>query len=152
MKFKNFDIADVIGCNDVEQAKAYTGKKGYYADHLEQLDDFIETNRRIGTLYSIADKADTFERLIVGCEFDYHCPWTYFLPLDKVKKTVSAEKESSLNDVHNVKLTNLEIFVLEFILEDFDVELELSYKDGKKISLPNVISGFVQKLKAAENE
>lgn len=27
MKFKNFDIADVIGCNDVEQAKAYIGKK-----------------------------------------------------------------------------------------------------------------------------
>ncbi len=55
-------------------------------------------------------------------------------------------------DTHNVQLTNLEIFVLEFILEDFDVELELSYKDGKKISLPNVISGFVQKLKEAENE
>lgn len=55
-------------------------------------------------------------------------------------------------DTHNVQLTNLEIFVLEFILEDFDVELELSYKDGKKISLPKVISGFVQKLKEAENE
>lgn len=86
MKFKNFDIADVIGCNDVEQAKAYTGKKGYYADHLEQLDDFIENNRHIGTLHSITSK-DTFERLIVGCEFDYPCPYTYFLPLDKVKKT-----------------------------------------------------------------
>lgn len=55
-------------------------------------------------------------------------------------------------DTHNIQLTDLEIFVLEFILEDFDVELELSYKDGKKISLPNVISGFVQKLKEAENE
>lgn len=59
---------------------------------------------------------------------------------------------SKSTDTHNVQLTNLEIFVLEFILEDFDVELELSSKDGKKISLPNVISGFVQKLKAAENE
>lgn len=59
---------------------------------------------------------------------------------------------SKSTDTHNVQLTNLEIFVLEFILEDFDVELELSYKDGKKISLPNVISGFVQKLKKAENE
>lgn len=59
---------------------------------------------------------------------------------------------SKSTDTHNVQLTNLEIFVLEFILEDFDVELELSYKDGKKISLPNVISGFVQKLKEAENE
>lgn len=59
---------------------------------------------------------------------------------------------SKLNDTHNIQLTNLEIFVLEFILEDFEVDLELSSKDGKKISLPNVISGFVQKLKAAENE
>lgn len=59
---------------------------------------------------------------------------------------------SKSTDTHNVQLTNLEIFVLEFILEDFDVELELSSKDGKKISLPNVISGFVQKLKEAENE
>lgn len=59
---------------------------------------------------------------------------------------------SKSTDTHNVQLTNLEIFVLEFILEDFDVELELSYKDGKKISLSNVISGFVQKLKEAENE
>ena len=62
------------------------------------------------------------------------------------------KKMSKSTDTHNVQLTNLEIFVLEFILEDFDVELELSYKDGKKISLPNVISGFVQKLKEAENE
>ena len=59
---------------------------------------------------------------------------------------------SKSTDTHNVQLTNLEIFVLEFILEDFDVELELSYKDGRKISLSNVISGFLQKLKEAENE
>lgn len=59
---------------------------------------------------------------------------------------------SKSTDTHNIQLTNLEIFVLEYILEDFDVELELSSKDGKKISLPNVISNFVQKLKAAENE
>ena len=59
---------------------------------------------------------------------------------------------SKLSNTHNIQLTNLEIFVLEFILEDFEVDLELSSKDGKKISLPNVISGFVQKLKAAENE
>lgn len=91
MKFKNFDIADVIGFNDAEQAKAYTGKKGYYTDHIEQLDELIENKRHIGTLYSIVDKADTFERLIVGCEFDYHCPYTYFLPLDKVKKEYTCD-------------------------------------------------------------
>lgn len=59
---------------------------------------------------------------------------------------------SKSTDTHNVQLTNLEIFVLEFILKDFDAEIELEYKDGKKISFPNVISGFVQKLKEAENE
>lgn len=59
---------------------------------------------------------------------------------------------NKLTDTHNVQLTTLEIFVLEFILEDFEVDLELSYKDGKKISLQNIISGFVQKLKEAENE
>lgn len=59
---------------------------------------------------------------------------------------------SKSTDTHNVQLTNLEIFVLEFILEDFDVDLEINFKDGKKISLPKIIDGFVQKLKEAENE
>lgn len=27
MKFKNFDIADVFGPNDIDQAKAYIGKR-----------------------------------------------------------------------------------------------------------------------------
>lgn len=59
---------------------------------------------------------------------------------------------SKSTDTHNIKLTNLEIFVLEFILEDFDAKIELEYKDGKKISFPKIIEGFVQKLKEAENE
>lgn len=59
---------------------------------------------------------------------------------------------SKSTDTHNVQLTNLAIFVLEFILEDFDVDLELNFKDGKKISYSDIIDGFVQKLKEAENE
>lgn len=59
---------------------------------------------------------------------------------------------SKLSDTHNIKLTNLEIFVLEYILEDLDVDLELILKDGKKISYSDIIDGFVQKLKIAENE
>lgn len=59
---------------------------------------------------------------------------------------------SKSTDTHNVQLTNLEIFVLEFILEDFDVDLELNFKDGKKISYSDIIDGFLQKLKEAENE
>lgn len=59
---------------------------------------------------------------------------------------------SKLNATHNIQLTNLEILVLEYILEDLDVDLELILKDGKKISYSDIIDGFVQKLKVAEDE
>lgn len=59
---------------------------------------------------------------------------------------------SELNDTHSIQLTNLEIFVLEYILEDLDVDLELNFTDGKKISYSDIIDGFVQKLKEAEVE
>ena len=59
-------------------------------------------------------------------------------------------KMSELSDTHNVQLTNLEIFVLEYILEDLDVNLELNFKDGKKISFPKIIEGIAQKLKETE--
>ena len=59
---------------------------------------------------------------------------------------------SKLSDTHNIQLTNLEILVLEYILEDLDVDLELILKDGKKISYSDIIDGFVQKLKVAEDE
>lgn len=59
---------------------------------------------------------------------------------------------SKLSDTNNIQLTNLEILVLEYILEDLDVDLELILKDGKKISYSDIIDGFVQKLKVAEDE
>lgn len=55
---------------------------------------------------------------------------------------------SELSDTHNVQLTNLEIFVLEYILEDLDVNLELNFKDGK--NFPKIIEGIAQKLKETE--
>jgi hypothetical protein len=39
---------------------------------------------------------------------------------------------SELSDTHNIQITNLEILVLEYILEDLDVDLELNFTDGKK--------------------
>ena len=59
---------------------------------------------------------------------------------------------SKSSDTHNVQLTNLEILVLKYILEDLDVDLELNFTDGKKISYSDIIDGFLQKLKEAENE
>lgn len=55
MKFRNFNIEDVFSSNDAEQAKAYIGKKGYYADYIEDLDDYIENKSHIDKLYSILD-------------------------------------------------------------------------------------------------
>lgn len=54
---------------------------------------------------------------------------------------------SELSDTHNIQLTNLEILVLDYILEDLDVDLELILKDGKKISYSDIIEGFLGKLK-----
>lgn len=90
MKFKNFDIEDVLGFDDTEQAKAYIGKNGYYADHIEKLDDYIENKSHIDTLYSI-DKSCDIYRFMVGRSHDYSGYYTYFLPLEKVKKTEPAE-------------------------------------------------------------
>lgn len=90
MKFKNFDIEDVFGFDDAEQAKAYIGKKGYYADHIEKLDDYIENKSHIDTLYTINKSRDIY-RFMVGCSYDYCGYYTYFLPLEKVKKTEPTE-------------------------------------------------------------
>lgn len=92
MKFKNFDVADVFGPSDTEQAKAYIGKKGYCADHVEQFDDYIENKSHIDKLYAIDENLGLI-RYVVGCGYDYSDNYNYFLPLEKVKKTEPAEKK-----------------------------------------------------------
>lgn len=84
MKFKNFDIADVFGPNDIDQAKAYIGKKGYRADRIEQFDDYIENKGPIDTLFSIGKSRNNYP-FMTGCYY------SYFLPLEKVKKTEPTE-------------------------------------------------------------
>lgn len=49
---------------------------------------------------------------------------------------------SKLSDTHNIKLTNLEILVLEYILEDLDVDLELILKDGKKYLIQKLLKAL----------
>mgnify|MGYP004454008779 FL=1 len=40
---------------------------------------------------------------------------------------------SELTDTHNIQLTDIEIFVLKYILKNLDVDLKLNFfKDGKK--------------------
>ena len=59
---------------------------------------------------------------------------------------------SKSTDTHNIQLTNLEILVLKYILEDLNVDLDLNFTDGEKISYLDIIDGLLQKLKEAENE
>lgn len=90
MKLRNFNLEDVFGSNDVEQAKAYIGKKGYCADYIEDLDDYIENKSHIDKLYAIDENLGLFH-YVVGCSYDYSGNYNYFLPLEKVKKTEPAE-------------------------------------------------------------
>lgn len=41
MKFKNFDIEDVLGADDIEEAEKHVGEIGYFEDSLEDLDSAI---------------------------------------------------------------------------------------------------------------
>ncbi len=87
MKFKNFDIEDVLGANDTEQAKQYIGQEGYYADHIEELDNYIKNKSHIGTLCLIDNNFDIY-RFVFNKGY-----FAFFLPLDKVKKTELKKKE-----------------------------------------------------------
>ena len=93
MKFKNFNIEDVISPDDTKEAVKYIGKKGYYAEFLESLDRYIEDKKHIDYLYSIEKSKSP--RLIIGFSYDYCTFSKYFLPLEKVKKTEQTEKHRS---------------------------------------------------------
>lgn len=41
MKFKNFDIEDVFGPDDIKEAEKRVGEIGYFEDSLEDLDNAI---------------------------------------------------------------------------------------------------------------
>ena len=81
MKFKNFDIADVFGHDDTEQAEKYINTKGYFANSLEGLDDlgFLGTLNFVNKTSPVA----------YYCKGDTN--FKYFLLLEKVKKTQPVE-------------------------------------------------------------
>lgn len=86
MKFKNFDIADVFGPNDTEQAKGYVGKLGYFEDALDDLENTIAyLPEQIYKLVKIKS-TDKSTKYVMGA-----CSFKYFLPLEKVKKTEPTE-------------------------------------------------------------
>ena len=65
MKFKHFNIKDVLSTDDTKEAVKYIGKKGYYSDSLESLDRYIEDKEHIDYLYSVK-KSNIFTYFVVG--------------------------------------------------------------------------------------
>ena len=94
MKFKNFDTADVFGPDDVEQAKGYIGKLGYFEDDLNDLDNAIAYSPE--QMYKLVriKQIDCDEKYVIGA-----CGFKYFLPLDKVKKTEPVKKYRPLKSI-----------------------------------------------------
>ena len=90
MKFKHFNIKDVLSTDDTKEAVKYIGKKGYYSDSLESLDRYIEDKEHIDYLYSVK-KSNIFTYFVVGYSWDTCGFCNYFLPLEKVKKTEKQE-------------------------------------------------------------
>ena len=94
MKFKHFNIEDVLSTDDTKEAVKYIGKKGYYADSLESLDRYIEDKEHIDYLYSVK-KSNIFTYFVIGYSWGTCGFCNYFLPLEKVKKTEQTEKHRS---------------------------------------------------------
>ena len=84
MKFKNFNIKDVLGPDDIKKAKQYISKRVYYANSLEELDCYIENRKPVDTLFAIS-KCDKHDPFIIGCGYKHSTNYTYFIPLENVK-------------------------------------------------------------------
>lgn len=110
MKFKNFNIEDVFGKDDTEQAKNYINEKGYFANALESLD-----NLEFCGILNFVGKTSPF---VYYCKNDTN--FKYFLPLNKVNikeytcdfKAAPAEKEVKYRSLRNKRE------LIEFIFEN----------------------------------
>ena len=92
MKFKNFNLEDVLGRDETEEAKVYVGKLGYIANDLDDLDHAItyipEQTHELVTI----KQTDTDNKYV-----DRLCAFKYFLLLDKVKKTEPTKTNTEFN-------------------------------------------------------
>lgn len=101
MKFKSFDIEDVLNVNDAEIAKtSFINLNGYFANTLESLDNL----EFFGTLSSVSKTTP----------FAYYCRgdtnFKYFLPLGKVKRkeyTCDFKTEPTEKDINYRPCKNL---------------------------------------------
>ena len=92
MKFKNFNLEDVLGRDETEEAKVYVGKLGYFANDLDDLDHAItyipEQTHELVTIKQTGTDNKYVARLRA---------FKYFLPLEKVKKTEPTKTNTEFN-------------------------------------------------------
>lgn len=89
MKFKNFDIEDVFGPDDIKEAEKHVGEIGYFEDSLEDLDNAITFfPKKIYKLIRIK-QANSDNKYVINAA----CSFKYFLLLNNlnIKKTKPAE-------------------------------------------------------------
>lgn len=79
---KKFDIKDVFSWSNAEDAKQYIGKKGYFADNLNDLQECV-SNNNFQTLFSLdLDPKTDVDSIFSITEIDYK--YALFIPADKV--------------------------------------------------------------------
>ena len=103
MKFKNFDIADVFGLDDKEQAKKYICAIGFFINDLEDLEG-LDKYRHLSRLTSISNMG---RRIYTNEEGD---GFRYFLPLEKIKRkeyTCDFKTEPTEKDINYRPCKNL---------------------------------------------
>lgn len=89
MKFKNFDIEDVFGSDDIKEAEKHVGEIGYFEDSLEDLDNAITFfPKKIYKLIRIK-QANSDNKYVINAA----CSFKYFLLLNNlnIKKTKPIE-------------------------------------------------------------
>ena len=92
---KKFDIKDVFSWSNAEDAKQYIGKKGYFADNLNDLQECV-SNNNFQTLFSLdLDPETDVDSIFSITEIDYK--YALFLPADKVKEVEEPKKYRKFN-------------------------------------------------------
>ena len=98
---KKFDIKDVFSWSNAEQAKAYIGREGYFADSLKELQECV-SNDYFYTLSSINFDSNTdVDSIFSITNIDYRC--ALFLPVDKVIKVEEPKKWRAFRSIDEFK-------------------------------------------------
>ena len=129
MKFKNFNLEDVLGRDETEEAKVYVGKLGYFANDLDDLDHAItyltEQTHELVTIKQTGTDNKYVARLRA---------FKYFLPLDKVKKTEPTKANTEFN-IQSIPLGK----VIRVFTSNLCITGEFSGTSSDSISMKDVV-------------